>query len=360
MKTIVTHSLLAIVGLASAWWAWTKEDAEETPAEAVEIFECKESSFVSATLSSETQNVRLHAKGEGDGRVLWVQVDDTPKKNDGAPEQAQAAKSSTFVAGKDAQEYIAMLSPMMALRSLGQVEPELLEDLGLQDSKETLEFNCGKAAVKYTVGATAFGSPARYISPFQGTEKPSAPKASQTVYLVAGDIINQLKSAKHRLMQRDILGFDVTEVEKLKVEAQGASRTLLQRDRRDPARAQWVDASDPDRRNELFGNWVSPLHQMRVQEYLNPDQEPGENLVDSTGELIPVVQLTYLDGDGDTLGTVEMVRVGDEYYARSPATHAWVSIPNSLAKKVDEDVPTVLGIEVPAQPEESPEPATTE
>ena len=60
-----------------------------------------------------------------------------------------------------------------------------------------------------------------------------------------------------------------------------------------------------------------------------------------------VVSLRY---QGDKPGRLELVKVAGKpttFYARSEASGAWVTVTGSIAEKVEGDVATVLGVEMP-------------
>jgi hypothetical protein len=148
------------------------------------------------------------------------------------------------------------------------------------------------------------------------------------------------------------------DVEEVVVEAQGAKKKLIHRDRK-LQQAQWVDDAAPAKRNELYANWFSRLSRLRARAYLDRGAEPGSDLK-AAGSATPVVRIDYKVADaGNTKGSLELVRVDENgvghYYARTETTHAWVALFDSAAKDVEQDVGMVVGVEQPSAPDKPKE-----
>ena len=338
MNRVAFHGALAALGLFLAWWAWTAEDAPQRPEGTVDVVECERVSRVS--LESEGRDAVLERKGEDDA-FFWVTAD----RKDGV----QSTRTE-FVGGAAAKKLMEeRLAPFAATRSLGEVsDAGALKELGFEETTSTLELRCDGATHSFAVGTSAFGSGDRYVRAKDGE-----------VFLVDGEIITDLESAEFRLMQRELVGADWTEVETLEVSGFGQQIVLRQRNRQDPHRALWVDAADPDRRNELYGNWLGRVRGLRVSDYLAPDAAPGSDLEDA-GDAEPVALLTFKDAGGDTLETLRLVRVeaGESvhWYGQSDATRSWVSLTPSVARQVEDDLRLVLGMD--PLPEPVPVPAS--
>jgi hypothetical protein len=139
----------------------------------------------------------------------------------------------------------------------------------------------------------------------------------------------------------------MTEVSGLEVSASGQEKALTQRDYRNPQAAAWVDADDPDRINELYGNWLDRLGRLRVQAYLPLDAPPGADLDDVSVAPEPVFELVWKGEDDEQIGRLEMVKLPLErpvYYARSEATRAWVRVVATTAQQVEDDTRAVVGL----------------
>jgi hypothetical protein len=173
------------------------------------------------------------------------------------------------------------------------------------------------------------------------------------VYLLPDSVIGDMMSAQYKFMRKELHDFALADVDEVRLEAVGTSRRLLQRNRRTPESAMWVDAARPDRRNQLYGNWLGQVVKLTAQKYLAPGAEPGSELEVKAGELEELMAIEYFAAR-KSLGKMSMARVTADnayYYARTEKTHTWVEVPRSVAKLVAQDVAMVAGgQEQPEQP----------
>ncbi|MCS6800001.1 MAG: DUF4340 domain-containing protein [Myxococcota bacterium] len=331
MRGLWHHVALAALGVGAAWWVYRAGDAEERSDEEVVVLECESSALRAFELVTKQRRTRVEARGGQGGteRYFWVTVERTP-------EQGERTRES-FVGSKNAEELAGRLAPLRAIRSLGEVQRNLLSELKLEGAETHLVIECGGKTHRYALGETTFGSGDRYARLANGGP----------VFLLSSEIVRDLESAEFRLMQRELHRFERREVETVLVKAHGREQTLLQRHRLDPDRAEWVDADTPDQRNELYGNWLDRVGRLRVQSYLAPDAAPGSDLTESAGRTT-VVEIAYRDPRGRQLGRLELVRVDaaePQYYARTETTRGWVKVLRSVAQQVDDDARPVVGLD---------------
>jgi len=364
MKSVIVHGVLAVVGLGLAWMVWSGGEAEVRAVGEVPIVHCPTARLASVELVNSDKLVQLEV-ARGDGPKAWFThttpapgptdkkaADKKPADKNAADKKDKSKKSADkksadktpeppkvqrFAAGKKVDRLLGNLAPLMAVRALGDVPADRLEALELDEPKRTLTISCGGKTHKLAVGATTYGASTRYVRDESGGP----------IYLVKASLFSDLEMSRARFMQRDLHDFKLPEVETAKVAGRGAERTLLHRDRRNPKGANWVDAAEPDRRNELYGNWLTRVVRLRALEYLAPGLEPGDTAKPKTNAE-SVVKIAWR---GDRTGDFELVKVpgkAPDYFARSHATGGWVKVPATLARQIADDVPTVLGIEVPA------------
>lgn len=334
-KGVIAHAILAAGGLVLAYTVWT-DDGEEMAEGEVAIFECRPERLVKAELASDSEHKTTvmepeQAAGE---TTVWFTVEQQPEEGEATREH--------FVGTEQAVEFLEKLAPLVATRSLGALDEAQLEEIELKEPKTRLTLKCGEREATFDVGGSSYGSGDRYVRR-QG-EGP--------VYLVASDRLQPLDQAPFRLMQRQVHTFESTEVASIKVEAHGESISLTQRNRLEPQRAEWVDTANPDRRNELYGNWLTLFTRLRVQKYL--EGEPGSDLDGESAQPETVVKLQYLDERDREIGRLELAVVRTAtpaYYVRSETTRNWVRITDSVASQIEEDSRQVVGLE--AQPDAS-------
>lgn len=339
LHRVAAHAILAVGGLVLAYLVWT-DDAPAAREGEVTIFECAPDAVHRIELTGEREDVRVElsrdredhaddADAADDAPPAWITVTERPEE--GEPTTAR------FVGSQEAIEaYLEKVAPLRARRSLGVLGDEELASVGLDAPEGQLVLACGGREARFSVGGRAYGRGDRYLREEDGG----------TVYLVASDRLAPLESAEHRLMQRQLHTFAWREVVSLTVRAFGADKTLRQRNRHDPRRAEWVDAAAPDRRNELYGNWLSRYPRLRVQDYLGPDARPGADLEDASRPAQRVLRLE-MEGEDGRLGFAELQRVDatpPAYYARTETTRSWVRVPTSVARALEEDLRPVLGL----------------
>jgi len=352
MRSVLAHAVLAVGGLVLAWLVWVTPEEETTPGE-VELVDCDPDDLRAVVLDVDRREVKLELRGEGDERAWWVTVTRRPEVPEGQEQPAAEPTVDEFVAGSvRLEEYLPKIAPLRALRSLGELDDETATEVKLGDEAGRFVYTCGERTTEYAIGATAFGSGDRYLREQDGN----------TAYLLAADAVRDLQSAEALLMQRELVAFEWPDVEALVLRADDREQKLLQRNRREPERAEWVDADEPDRRNELFGNWLDRFTQLRVQDYLEPGAQPGSDIEGESATVVPVLTIEFLEPRDEPAGTVELVRVDAQpirYYARSSATRAWVTVPRSIAQQVEDDARTILGLDPVVRPEPPAPPQRT-
>jgi len=360
MKAVLVHGLLALFGLIAAYQTWTRGEEDELPPGEVTAVECDTAAFVSLSLQSKNKKVVVEPKKSAKSESYWFTIETSKPKKAASGEQAESKQNDSekksekdkrveqerFLANDGFSDLLKWLVPLRAIRGFGKNSRELDKEFESKEEQSALTLTCGAEKHSFQVGSRTYGTGARYVRN----------KATNEIFLLPGDVIRDLQSAKYKFMQRQLHGFKINEIDKARVEAQAKTRTLVQRDRQDPKSAVWVDAAQPDRRNELYGNWFSQVAKLSASKYLTTGEQPGSDLEKTVGDVEPLLKIAYSQR-GQPLGWIEMVRVNAEeeyYYARTETTETWVAVPRSVAKLVAQDVAMVVGAEErPAQPNSS-------
>jgi hypothetical protein len=388
MKSVAIHAVLALFGLTFAYQTWTRPAEEEQPlsTEAV-ILDCPESKFGSLEIETQSHLVSFQPKAATPNTEYWVttrrkkpeeekQPKDDPAQTGadeaakaegeqaeaGAKAQDKAAASEepakpaepekklarpydpdapvVFLANQKFRELLKSITPLRALRGLGEVPKDKEASFGLDEPTTFLRVTCGGKQIALDIGGRTYGSGDRYARVAKGKE----------TYLLDGRMLGDLQSAQYKFMQGELHEFALSDVDEAVVSALGKQRKLLHRNRQVKEEARWVDAAAPDKRNELFGNWFERVARLKARAYLSEGAEPGADLQIEAQGVRPVLTLEY-KLEGKPKDKLEIVRVdteqGNFYYARSGTTKRWVTLFDSLAKQVDEDVPMVVGAEEP-------------
>lgn len=392
MKGVIIHALLALFGLVFAYQTYTRKPEEETVPGGVTVAECSREQVSKLYLNTATVEVTAEPVRDGDDTTFWIttrhrapdevtSLDPTknprytppnpkptaaaagsdaaaaaagsgapsaepvaePKKDEPKKELPEANRPKRFLANGAFKGYLKRLTPVRALRSLGKLDAKQDADFGYGKTLGFLELECGGHMLELQSGSRAFGGNQRYLRDTK----------TGVTYLFDEPTMSDLESAQFKFMQADLHTWKPEDVEELTIAAQGAKKKLIHRDRKLP-QALWVDEAAPDKRNELYANWISRLSRLRARAYLDRGAEPGSDLK-AAGSATAVVRVDYKVADADKKGTLELVRVEENgvghYYARTETTHAWVALFDSAAKEVDQDVGMVVGVEQAPAPD---------
>jgi hypothetical protein len=379
MKSVVLHALLAALGLGFAYQTWTRPAVlEEKPSDEVVLLACTPEQLESIELIAPTHRVKVRPEQGKNGREYWITTTPTPiekkepastssapsadagvasseaaagastpksEKTEAAPTSGAQKKALarnydpkapvTFATSAALDMYLNAYLPVRALRALGVIDKKDYEGFGLDKVGTYLRVACGGKTLALDIGGRTHGSNDNYARD---------PKTDQT-YLLPGRLVRDLQSSQFNFQQSELHGFKLAEVDETVLTAMDRQKRLLQRDRMIPGQAQWVDAEQPDRKNELYGNWLERLAKLKVRLYLGRDDKPGADLIASQSAPVTVLTVEHRAG-GKPLGKLEIVRVDADgvgfYYARSEATRIWVSLYEAVVKELVSDLGLVM------------------
>lgn len=400
MRGVFVHSMLALIGLVLSYQTWTRTEEQERPAGEVTVVECDPSQIASMEMETPTHLITIAPKKVGTDTEYWITSQHkkevkpiTPEDTDKKPEpsfdatQPPAAESKdknakkddkaakkddkaaadakdadakdkaepekekekqprpydpeapvTFLASAKFTDFVKGLAPLRAMRGLGEIPKDKFAQFGFDKVGTYFRMQCGGHKVALDVGGKTFGASDSYVRD---------PKTKQS-YLFPGQTFNDLQSAQFKFMQSDLSTVAPADADEAVIKAKDRERKLLHRNRAIKEEAVWVDSAAPDKRNELFGTWFQRLDRLKVKSFLDDGKQPGSDLQIEASAPKPVMSIEY-KVDGKPKDSLELVRVdtkqGNFYYARSSATHRWVTLYDSAAKQVDDDVALVVGIE---------------
>ncbi|HEX7480037.1 MAG TPA: DUF4340 domain-containing protein [Polyangiales bacterium] len=366
MKSVLFHALLALLGLGFAYQTWTRKPEEETVTSEATVVPCDREALQQIRLDLPTHSIVVEPQRDQSGTHYWVTVrrksaaeqagkpkeqvtDDAARPHDATKSPTEQSPAATdalapkrFVAKAGFESYLKRVAPLRAVRSLGRLAKDKLAAFGFDAVGTHLELSCAGHKTVLEVGERTFGSSERYLRDEQ----------TQIAYLFDDALISDLQGVQYKFMQSDLHAFAASDVDEATVEARGAKKRLLHRDRTLGERALWVDASQPARRNELYGNWFHLVSKLRVKDFLAQGAEPGSDLRPAAQAATPVLTLDYMTA-GKPKGKLELVRVDangtPHYYARTETTQVWVAVYDSDAKDVERDIALVVGLEEPAR-----------
>jgi hypothetical protein len=394
VKAVIAHGALALLGLLFAFQTWTREEeaAPEAPGSAT-VFECAEDKLAKVEIETPTHTVSIRREAGKSGPEFWVTTQrkklETEKKEEAPSSDPEAAESKpedgkaadakaageqpadakaadakatdgpadappaekparpydpdapvSFLASAKFEPIRKQLTPLRALRGLGDLPKDKFPAFGFDKVGTYLRLECGGKKMALDIGGRTFGV---------GNQYARDPKTKQA-YLLDGTMLMDLQSAQFKFMQTELHAFTLTEADEATIKALDKERRLVHRNRLVAEEARWVDATEPDKRNELFGNWFQRVQRLKAKAYLPEGAAPGSDLQIEGSPPKPAVTVEY-KLEGKPKGKLELVMVettqGNFYYARSETTRRWVSLFDSTAKQVADDAALVVGAEEP-------------
>lgn len=244
----------------------------------------------------------------------------------GAADTEPARETIRFIAVEAATELGERLATLQAVRALGVVAAERLEDYGLHaEALPRLSVTLRGGVRHLKIGGKAPGDGDVYVQA----------ESDGRVYAVAGHLVRALDAAQSRLMERAPHLWPVEQAQRARLEVGEQSVELVQFPN---TPGTWATASAPEEKNETATNWVRKVLRLRVTRYLErPAQQPEV-----------LVRVQYTSEAGKPLGFLELARLpGEEgpshdYLMRSETTRWWGYVPSSTAEALAQDAASLV------------------
>jgi|SoiMethySBSTD1v2_1073268.scaffolds.fasta_scaffold02412_10 uncharacterized protein DUF4340 len=346
IRSVALHGALLGVSSVLALMVWTKDEKPKTAGEQqIEIWGGRSDELTSVSYEAEKSRVQLEPRKDSTGRwyavTLEKTIDAPPAGPDaGAPPpalsmppagDAGAAKPQTkretqrFVSAKEGEKVTDLLAPMMALRALGKVDPARNEEFGFDKPEGTLRVAFGSRQHVLTIGGTTPGGGDRYVK-----------DGNNNAYAISGEIPRGLQFAESRLIERELHGFQATDVKRVKITKGGKSRELTRVEEKQDG---WADIATPGKLDETAGNWMSKVGRLRVQQYVETVGVP----------ILPeyqIVRIEYFDAKKN-IGFMDLVKIPESkgnagYLVNTEYTRWHGQVLKASAEQVEQDLGAVL------------------
>ena len=339
MKSLWIHA--GVLGAASllAFAVWSKDPSEgvESSSEKFEVWGGSPESIEMIRFDSPQRTVVIEPKKDAEGRYYVTRVE---KEEGGAPDAtlsaAHGARRRPLRRPASARRCVSSGSRrprssrsssrrLMAFRRIGPIEPKRAEEFGLDKPEGTLKVKIRGVEHSLVIGGTTPGGQERYAK--EGS--------SGAVYAVTGDIAQNMIGAESRLLERDLHGFEMVDVTRVRVTKAQKSREIAALPEK---KGGWADPANPTKLDETAGNWMTKLERLHVVEYVetpNPPLRPQD----------AVLRVEYLAGS-KPLGFLELYKVpgekGSDYLVKSERIRWAAKVLTSAAEQVDQDASSVL------------------
>ena len=250
------------------------------------------------------------------------------------PKPKKITKRSSFVGNQAAEELLRKLARLPVLRKLGRVGDAKLSEFGLTKSQTTLTLVSGGSPRVFVIGDQTHGNRDYYIQD----------KGDQHVYVMRPRLIEDLRYADFRLIERSLHSFTSKDYDRVTIAGAHTKRTLLQNGRHKPATATWSeDGAGQSTAKESYRAFLQKLSRLRVMEYLEAERPPAT--------LRPIVRVDFRDG-GRSLGFLELSKDTQAdtaakpgtpgYFARSEQSRYLVKVSPVLAADIERELEQVL------------------
>lgn len=340
MRPLILHGAALIVSAGLAYSVWNKDDpTPEKEQSMVDVWGGSQASFSKLSFEGKTRKVRLESRKDSLGFYYVAAVDKEetadphaaiPGHGDNGPLKPPEGKepkqqTSRFVSVRAGETLVKALTPLKALRAVGKVEPARNEEFGLDKPEGTLKVTIDGKEHTLLIGGTTPGGSERYAR-YQNNGE---------VFAISGDIAQSLMFGDSRLPERDLHGFKLEEIAKVRVQKGPKSRELVRVKEKNEG---WADVSTPGKQDETAGNWMSKLGRLRGSDFV---EKPATPLKPEDA----LVRVEYFDGS-KSVGFVELYKQagekGNDYLARTEWARWYVKVPATTAEQLEQDVASVL------------------
>jgi hypothetical protein len=333
-RGLLPHVVLLAVAASASVFVWTRDKKPVVSAGDVTVWNVRAAEVERIAIETKIRKVSLEAHKDGQGRwFLGTSETQSPHVPDGAP---AAPKVVTFIAVAQADKVAEGLAPLKALREVGRVGDDRASEFGLKDAEGSLSIGIAGNVRRLTLGGRTPGGADRYVRD----------DGSGRVYVVKGDVTRDLESGESTLTERDLHGFKDADLESMRVQARGKSRTVL---RRGPeSKRIWADPAEPDKADETASNWVAKIDRLRPTEYLAPQPTAPEIVVrieyaakGVQGAFLEVAKLPPSPPPAPPPGATPPPEK-PEFAVRTEHTRQWAKVYGPAAEQVEQDLASVL------------------
>ncbi len=367
----VVHGGLLAVALVFSYQTSTrkKEASQARGTHAV----WKLSNISTLILESEKKTVRIEKRSDEHGSYLWAKVDRTSTKTkpapvkealptgDAGPESAPVPAPTApvtetivttreFPLGKAGTELMEQFQTLMALRKIGPIGADRLEEFNLHEktlSIVAVEGDKGERTL-LLAGERIYGGTDRYMLDVK----------TRVGYVISGKLVQPLESSESSLRLKSMHAYDEKDVKSALVKTTAGDKVLVKATSHDEKgeHVVWEHEARPGEVDPSLGSFLDRLKKLKPTQY-----EPSLD----ASTLVHIATVRYRDKHEKSLGYLELYRqlasaqrpsekpgrlLQTQYYIKTERTRVLGKVGRLGADRVDQDLVELFGIAPPPPP----------
>lgn len=318
MKGVIVHGALLAIMLVYGYVTWTTEKPKKALTGEVVMWNRAESDLKAVEFATKDHTLRIERRGEGAGAYWWGIDTRTSKKlkpqeppppaqpgepppPPPEPEYVEETVTREFPVGEPGEKLVKDLAAMRAIKALGVVKEEAKKDYELVDTTKTIAIVFGDGAKTLVLGGRVQGGSDRYALDVDTSKG----------FVLAGSLVTPLEGGEGSLRPSDLRAFDPKAAMQVEIAAGDKKKTVYRIKAKQTA-AEGADPHVPKPKDELVETWgegqtadtaaanfIDKIEKLRPTSY--------EAKVDPK-TLASIVTLTYKDGGGKVLGTMQVLK----------------------------------------------------
>ena len=329
------YGLLLVVAAGLAWWSYHRPETPQK-SEASDAIALWAGSGELKGIRYERQRLTVNVEGawaettrQRPPRKAAASADAGPAAE---PEAAPEPEIRRFLINQKARDLLAALGGLEAKRNLGPVAKDRLEALGFGADQGQLTLNFSKGERSLLVGEKDVSGRLRYVKIVD----------QEPVYVIDNRLMTDLEFADSRLMEADLLPFDLAAVNAFTVESPWGGAQRWTRSGKDFAQ-EGNDTIDPK-----ASTWITKFFRLKAMRYLAAEAKPGANAI-----------LAIQFETKEESGSLQLSREGEgkesEYRITAGGDSPMIKVSAWVAKDLEADVAELL-----PKAETTPPPQPTE
>ena len=324
MKTRETefYAVLLVVAAGLAWWSYHQPETPQKR-EANDAIELWAGAGELTGIRYERQRLTVDVDGSWAETTRQRLPRKAPTASDAGPEVAPEPDPEPevrrFLINQKARDLLTTLATLEAKRNLGPVAKDRLEALGFGDDQGKLLLRFRKGERSLLVGEKDVSGRLRYVK--------LADK--EPVYVVDNRLMTDLEFADSRLMEADLLSFDLARIQAFAIESPWGGAQRWVRSGKEFAR-EGSDTVDPK-----ASTWVTKFFRLKAMRYLPDDTKPGTNAI-----------LAIQFETKDESASLQLSRQGEgkdaEYRVAAGGDQPVIKVSSWIAKDLEADLAELL------------------